>query len=164
MAVRAAGRGLPARYAKMGFKKGWKAFRAASIYEGGRHVVTRKSRSKKEEKMVRRRRRAPARRSYAAPRRSYRRRSGAKNIWNSIIGMVIAVIAAPLIPAGILGRAAVAYFTYKKGGVLGAVGVGLVLTIVMSVLSGGIGGLNLSSLLSQVQGGSTTAGGANNLW
>ena len=131
--------GLPKKYAKMGFKKGWKAYKAT---QGTRKSpVRRKTTRKRARPMARRRNyRRAARRAYGA-------RGGMKPIIDGAIGGVAAEAGQKFLGGygGALGTIAAGYF--MKNATLKT-----------------IGGYQLGSMIGDkipmIGGGGTVAGGA----
>ena len=128
-------KGLPKKYAKMGFAKGWKAYRASK-----------RSRSKTKTKP-----------RTMAKKRTYSRRRGSstKKFSDLLIGGIGAAAVSSMVPGGALGKLAIGYFGYKKKGVIGALATGLGILGAANLLSGnGLGGL--TSGLGNIGGGVTS--------
>ena len=131
-----AGKGLPKKYAKMGFAKGWKAYRASK-----------RSRPKTKTKTKSR---------TMAKRKTYRRRGSSKKFTDILIGGAGAAITSSMIPGGAAGKLAVGYLGYKKTGVIGAVATGLGILGVIEVLGGGNVLGKVTSGLGNIGGGVTS--------
>ena len=127
-----ANKGLPKKYAKMGFAKGWKAYKRSRSGS-----TTNKRKMAKTKTRYRYRTTTPKRRS---------RRSAGKNLQNLLIGGAVAGIAAPMVPLGVIGRLGVGLLFGKKAGLLGAAALG-------------IGIIGAAELGKQVAGGGFNLGG-----
>jgi len=128
--------GLPKKYAKMGFKKGWAAYKKAKR----RPVKRTYTKPKQVRKVARRRSKRAARRVYGA-------RGGMKPIMDGVIGGVVAEAGQKVLGGygGAIGTIAAGYF--RKNATLKT-----------------IGGYQLGSMLGDqipgIGGGGTVAGGA----
>ena len=132
-------KGLPKKYAKMGFAKGWKEYKKSKKRNRSKSLSTKTTKKN----------------TMAKKKKTYRRRGSSKKFTDLLIGGIGAAAVSSMIPGGALGKLAVGYFGHKKSGVIGALATGLCILGAANLLSGnGLGGL--TSGLGNIGGGVTS--------